>query len=500
MKAIGILALIGLSFASILLPRTGQVHQYTFRHENVLGTSLDLKIGAESEAKAEHAEAAVLTEFDRLSKVLSAWDPASEFSNWTRTQGTAVPVSTDLLTILKLYERWQGETSGALNAAAATGTALWREAAKAGRPPSSSQLRVAASRMQERHWVLNEEAGTATHLDSSPLVLASFSKSYIADKAADKALAIVGASGNVVLNIGGDVVVRGGTTETVYVRDPKSKAENDVPLGRVPLRDGAIATSGNYRRGVEIDGRWYSHIIDPRTAIPADGVLSSTVQYSDPTTAGALATAFSVMMPNESVKLANKYPGLEYLIVKRDGALLASNGFRHITQVFALASMQAAASNEWNPAFELAVNISLARVDDSRYRRPYVAVWIEDLDKFPVKTIALWYEKPRWLPDLKTWYRDDRLRAMADGTEILRTVSSATRPPGQYTLKWDGKDNKGKFVKAGKYFVCVEAAREHGTYQLMRQEMDFSGAPKQIPLRGNTEIESVSLDYRKAAR
>ncbi len=135
------------------------------------------------------------------------------------------------------------------------------------------------------------------------------------------------------------------------------------------------------------------------------------------------------------------------------------------------------------------MNLALARVDDPRYRRPYVAVWIEDKDRFPVRTIALWYQKPRWLPDLKSWYRDDRLRAMAEGSEITRSVSSATRPPGKYTLRWDGKDNNGKPVKSAKYAVCIEAAREHGTYQIIRQEIDFNGTPKQVQVAGNTEIE-----------
>jgi hypothetical protein len=54
-------------------------------------------------------------------------------------------------------------------------------------------------------------------------------------------------------------------------------------------------------------------------------------------------------------------------------------------------------------------------------------------------------------------------------------------------------------VKAGKYTVCIEAAREHGTYQIIHQEMDFSGTPQQVKLPGNTELSSASLDYRKSS-
>ena len=132
-------------------------------------------------------------------------------------------------------------------------------------------------------------------------------------------------------------------------------------------------------------------------------------------------------------------------------------------------------------------------------KRPYVAVWIEDKDHFPVRTLALWYQKDRWLPELRGWYRDDRMRAMAEGNEIAASVASATRPAGKYTLKWDGKDSAGKAVKPGKYIVNVEAAREHGTYQIMRQEIELDGKPKQFQLTGNQEIASGTVDYRKAA-
>jgi hypothetical protein len=60
------------------------------------------------------------------------------------------------------------------------------------------------------------------------------------------------------------------------------------------------------------------------------------------------------------------------------------------------------------------------------------------------------------------------------------------------------KDEQGKVMKPGTYTVCIEAAREHGTHQLMRQTMDFSGAAQQIavPING-VEITAASLDYHQ---
>ncbi len=104
------------------------------------------------------------------------------------------------------------------------------------------------------------------------------------------------------------------------------------------------------------------------------------------------------------------------------------------------------------------------------------------------------------MTEMKAWFRSDRMRAMADGKEIFRTVSSATRPPGKYTFKWDGKDNEGKLVKNGKYTVWLEVVREHGTYQLMKQEMDMTGTPKVVSFPANTEVVSSSFDYHKLAK
>ena len=80
-----------------------------------------------------------------------------------------------------------------------------------------------------------------------PLGLASFTKSYVEGRAAQAALA-AGASG-VMLNVGGDIVVRGDVTQIVQVADPFADSENDAALEQVVVRDRAVATSGSYRRG-----------------------------------------------------------------------------------------------------------------------------------------------------------------------------------------------------------------------------------------------------------
>ena len=91
---------------------------FTFQHENVLGTSFELKVQAGSEAAARMGETSALGEIEREAKILSGYDAQSEFSRWTRTRGEAVKVSPELFEVLGMYDRWREKTSGALDASA----------------------------------------------------------------------------------------------------------------------------------------------------------------------------------------------------------------------------------------------------------------------------------------------------------------------------------------------------------------------------------------------
>jgi thiamine biosynthesis lipoprotein ApbE len=415
--------------------------------------------------------------------------------------------------VLLQFDRWRDRTGGALDASVEAATRLWNRATAEGRVPTDQEIAITLGAIQQPHWSLDPARRTATRLSDVPLALASFTKSYVSSRAADAALQ-TGATG-IMLNVGGDVIVRGDMMQMVAIANPAAATENDRALNLVLIRDRAVATSGSYRRGFDLAKTAtgttsqfshlpeFSHLIDPHTARPTSHILSSTVIARDAVTAGALATAFSVLPVDESRSLAAAHPDAQYLLVLANGEQVSSAnwpqfpGLRQVALSLAPRASAAAMSGRWNSSFELSIDLNLPRIQDARYRRPYVAVWIEDADHFPVRTLALWTQNPRWLPDLKLWYRDDQMRSMAEGSDISRTVSSATRPPGSYTLKWDGKDNEGKLVKAGKYTVCIEAAREHGGYDLQQRELDFNGKQQQVTLPVTKELGATTLDYHK---
>jgi hypothetical protein len=133
-----------------------------------------------------------------------------------------------------------------------------------------------------------------------------------------------------------------------------------------------------------------------------------------------------------------------------------------------------------------------------------VAVWIEDENEKPVRTLELWLSMTgpgfeRWLPDLKRWSDFDDIRRRAEKTDLAHTISRPTRQPGKYSVIWNGKDDENQPLPEGEYTISIEVAREHGTYQIIRKKVNFAGKPFTEELKGNAEIKSAALEYRRRA-
>lgn len=144
----------------------------------------------------------------------------------------------------------------------------------------------------------------------------------------------------------------------------------------------------------------------------------------------------------------------------------------------------------WPQGMEL--RVSFAYEDGGfRYRAPYVAAYVEDERGNLVRTLALFLmpgKGERWWNELRRYF------GLGD-PERMRTLSGPTRPPGRYAVAWDGRDDRGRGVAQGTYYVCVEYAREHGPYELFREKVEIGEKPfqKTYPLQG--ELKEVVLDY-----
>jgi thiamine biosynthesis lipoprotein ApbE len=501
----------------------GAADTFVFHHEDVMGTSLELRLRADSEEAARRAEDRALREIDRLSAIFSGYDPRSEFSRWLAGPRTPVRVAPELFEVLQFCDRWRTASGGAFDPRVEVLMRLWSRCAREGRAPTPAEIASARASMRRPTWRLDPAAMTAERLSDCPLTLNAIAKGFIVERACAAAMDDGGRGGirGVLLNVGGDLRVCGAIDRVIGIADPRSDSETSEPIGSIAVRDKAVSTSGRSQRGFRIEGRWYSHKLDPRSGAPVERVASATVIADRSADADALATVFNVLAPEDSIRLARTIPGVECLIVASDGGVTRSDGWgRYERPAPGLPALNQAAGREgkqekeapagdghsWGDAFEVLVKLEINRPNTGkrRYQRPYLAVWVEDKDGLPVRTLVLWVTATqhgsRWIPDLKRWYRSDQARRLVDDTDLVATIARPTREPGKYDMIWDGKDDQGKPVGRGEYTLYIEAAREHGTYQSIRQVIRLDDRPFTKELKGNIEIKSASVEWRRKSR
>ncbi|MEM8669117.1 MAG: DUF2271 domain-containing protein [Planctomycetota bacterium] len=457
-----------------VLQHSARAETFQFNHEHVLGTSLQLTVDVPDQITARKIERAALSEIDRLNSVLSSYDAASEFSKWQRAKNPT-QVSCDLAAVLRRAEHWRMATAGAFDVRAISGASV---------STSSEQAPYRVSTTNE-----------TTRLDSASISLDAIAKGYILDSVSEKVCKQFDTLSGFTINIGGDIRTCGDAPLTVGVTDPFAASENDPSLVQFLVEGNAgVATSGGYRRGHLNAGERQSHIIDPRSGQSVSEVASVTVIAPNATDADASATAVSVLGASDGIKLIEGLDGYHCLVVLNDGQVLASSNWPS-TESDVLVAMQ---SDEEKPG--LIVDFKLNRPRGGRYRRPYVAVWLEDEDGYPVKTALLWLQTdqpgPRWHRDLTRWYRNDRMRKVVEKKNMIGTISGATRGPGEYQARFDGTDNEGNKLSDGKYTLCLEVAREHGTYQIIREPVVLDGKPIAAKeLKSNVEMSAVKFRY-----
>ena len=138
-----------------------------------------------------------------------------------------------------------------------------------------------------------------------------------------------------------------------------------------------------------------------------------------------------------------------------------------------------------------------------RFHNPYLAVWLEDAAENLIRTLKLEYQQgrgDRWLPDLRRWFYRDQVRITTGGKDVTTTISGPTRVPGSYKVVWDGTDSAKKPVPQGSYFLCIEAAREKGPYQLIREKIDITAKPFVKKIADSGELQGAGVELRARAK
>jgi thiamine biosynthesis lipoprotein len=477
--------------------------------EQVMGTSLELQVEGPNLLGIEQAEKICLEAIDSWSDRLSTYQSNSEISQWMRLPNQAIELSPECMAFLVTYQDWMEQSEGRLHPGISRLTELWQEAESLQQLPASESLTQVRNTLKASPWTLDAIQRRATRLGGNePLNFDAIAKGYIIEQAAHAILDQVPQVHGVLLNIGGDMVALGSMQARVDIANPRSASDNDL-IETITLQGGqSLASSGGYHRGYTIKGIRYAHIIDPLTGYPVSHLTCANVVAPRARDADALATLFCILHPSEALAWADQHDGVECLIVDEKGHKHISRGWDLMRQAPSLTFTSTDSqpsplhlTNQdahWTEGMEFSVSFEVIGERGRRYRRPYLAVWITDAEGEPVRTLALWIQKEKWLRDLRSWYR---LARSGDARINTRTLASATKPPGTYRLQWDGKDAKGQLVPSGDYHVHIEAVREHGGYQVLKEAFKLDGKPFQINLNGSKEVRSATVTLSpKSAR
>jgi FAD:protein FMN transferase len=283
-----------------------------------MGTILTLELEASDGERASRIIGKCWSEAERLEKVFSRYDPASELSRINREAGIGpIAISSEMLAVLSRAVELSRLTGGAFDVSVGPLMAVWgffpeRE----GRSPSRDEIELALSRVGWENIDLDRNKQTVRFIAPGlEIDLGGLAKGYVVDRLA----ALLAAEGveNALVNAGGDIYGLGRHPEgrgwRIGVEQPRREGE---VLAVLELEDRAVATSGDYRNYFIHSGRRYSHIIDPRTGEPAQtGVVESTVLAPDCLTADGLATALFVLGPERGLEILEAGGDWEGLVI-----------------------------------------------------------------------------------------------------------------------------------------------------------------------------------------
>lgn len=305
----------------------------------VMGTTSEVTAYAADRDTAQNAVNAAYTRLEHVNRLMSDYVDDSEVGRLNALPaGESLVVSVETFRCLNEAAKISALSGGAFDITCRPLVWLWKDAGKQGTLPAPEQIEDTLARVGWQKVRLDDATRSVTPaVPNMQIDLGGIAKGYALDLAAE-AMRTAGATSGVI-DVGGDVRVLGsrpdGQPWTVGVRHP---ADPDALYCLIQIEAGAVATSGVQQRFTIIEGKRYSHIIDPRTGRPAEEAPSVTVIAPDGLTADGWATALSVLSVDEGRQLieSGAVPKVEVLWLHVDGEKIMAHQTRgfagHIVQ------------------------------------------------------------------------------------------------------------------------------------------------------------------------
>ena len=292
-----------------------------YRSYPVMGTFSEIALYGDR-TRAEKAADLVYEEFARVENTCSIFKPDSELSRLNAGAFEKPFECGKLLWGLLSDSRDAWKLSGgSFDITAKPLMDLWGFYRKRKELPSQDEVKEALSRVGLEKVIFDDDAKTVRFtVKGMSFDLGGIAKGFAVDLAA-KSAELVGIKTGII-NLGGNIRClplspKGRDSFIVGVRNPLAK--NEI-CGNVSLINMSTATSGNYERYVEIDGKQYTHIMNVKTGLPVSGMLSITVVTPLALYADILSTAIFINGFDFGKLITEKIPGTSVLAIRRSSS------------------------------------------------------------------------------------------------------------------------------------------------------------------------------------
>jgi len=309
---------------ALLLAAAPARAEWFFREEAIMGTRVAVELWSEDATLAARAMEAVIAEMRRTDALMSTYKPESQLSA-VNAHAFERPVTVDpeIIEVVARSFDFSRMSGGAFDVTYASVGYLYDY--RAHQRPSGEQVAAALPTIDYRQVQVDRERNTIRFLRKGVRIdLGGIAKGYAVDRSIDR-LRDLGIE-HAMVNAGGDTRLLGdrrGKPWIVGVRDPRNEGRM---VTRLPLENEAISTSGDYERYFEEDGVRYHHILVPGTGDVARAVRSATIIGPDATLTDGLSTTVFVLGVERGMELVSRLPGVEAVIVDKDGRIFYSDG------------------------------------------------------------------------------------------------------------------------------------------------------------------------------
>ena len=286
-----------------------------------MGTTVEILLYASTRDHATALFEAAFQEIERVEAALSTYRSTSEISRINRTAPhESVVTDPEVFGLIVRALEYGRRTGGAYDITVGPLVKAWGFFRGDGRRPSVDELADARATVGWHHVAVDSTRRSIRFLTPGvELDLGGIGKGFALDCAARVlrrhhiASALLGSGRSSYVAIGAPPNAKGWP---ITVPSPRNPAQ---AMSTVHLRDQSVSTSGTDQRYFDVDGRRYSHVIDPRTGAPVSGMAQVTVIAPTATDSDALSTALLVLGRDGAAALIEGVDGRAALLITEDG-------------------------------------------------------------------------------------------------------------------------------------------------------------------------------------